>query len=85
LDGGGSKKMSALDAAAKLLAETGDAMNCQNLIKGMSSFVGSRFQVERAGKLEGMLHFRFSSREPERREERLPLSPFPQSRARTLS
>jgi hypothetical protein len=30
------KKMSALDAAAKFLAETGDAMNCQDLIKGMA-------------------------------------------------
>jgi hypothetical protein len=32
----GDKKMSALDAAAKLLAETGEAMNCQDLIKGMA-------------------------------------------------
>jgi hypothetical protein len=32
----GEKKMSALDAAAKLLAETGEAMNCQDLIKGMA-------------------------------------------------
>ena len=30
------KKLSALDAAAKLLAETGEPMNCQDLIKGMS-------------------------------------------------
>jgi hypothetical protein len=34
--GTGDKKMSALDAAAKLLAETGDPMNCQDLIKGMA-------------------------------------------------
>jgi hypothetical protein len=32
----GNKKMSALDAAAKLLAETGEAMSCQDLIKGMA-------------------------------------------------
>jgi hypothetical protein len=32
----GDKKMSALDAAAKLLAETGEPMNCQDLIKGMA-------------------------------------------------
>jgi hypothetical protein len=32
----GDKKMSALDAAAKLLAETSEAMNCQDLIKGMA-------------------------------------------------
>jgi hypothetical protein len=32
----GDKKMSALDAAAKLLAETGTPMNCQDLIKGMA-------------------------------------------------
>jgi len=30
------KKLSALDAAAKLLAETGDPMNCQDMIKGMA-------------------------------------------------
>ena len=30
------KKLSALDAAAKLLAETGEPMNCQDMIKGMS-------------------------------------------------
>jgi hypothetical protein len=30
------KKLSALDAAAKLLAETGETMNCQDMIKGMS-------------------------------------------------
>jgi hypothetical protein len=29
------KKLSALDAAAKLLAETGEPMNCQEMIKGM--------------------------------------------------
>jgi hypothetical protein len=29
-------KLSALDAAAKLLAETGEPMNCQDMIKGMS-------------------------------------------------
>jgi hypothetical protein len=34
--GAGDKKMSALDAAAKLLAETGEPMNCQDLIKGMA-------------------------------------------------
>jgi hypothetical protein len=32
----GDKKLSALDAAAKLLAETGEAMNCQEMIKGMA-------------------------------------------------
>ena len=31
-----AQKLSALDAAAKLLAETGEPMNCQDLIKGMS-------------------------------------------------
>ena len=30
------KKLSALDAAAKLLAETGEPMNCQEMIKGMA-------------------------------------------------
>ena len=30
------KKRSALDAAAKLLAETGEPMNCQEMIKAMS-------------------------------------------------
>jgi hypothetical protein len=30
------KKLSALDAAAKLLAETGEPMNCQDMIKGMA-------------------------------------------------
>ena len=30
------KKLSALDAAAKLVAESGEAMNCQEMIKGMS-------------------------------------------------
>jgi hypothetical protein len=30
------KKVSALDAAAKLLAETGEPMNCQEMVKGMS-------------------------------------------------
>jgi hypothetical protein len=34
--GAGDKKMSALDAAAKLLVETGESMNCQDLIKGMA-------------------------------------------------
>ena len=34
--GAGDKKMSALDAAAKLLDETGQSMNCQDLIKGMA-------------------------------------------------
>jgi hypothetical protein len=32
----GDKRMSALDAAAKLLAETGKPMNCQDMIKGMA-------------------------------------------------
>ena len=31
-----AKKLSALDAAAKLLAETGEPMNCQEMIKGMA-------------------------------------------------
>jgi hypothetical protein len=30
------KKLSALDAAAKLLAEAGEPMNCQGMIKAMS-------------------------------------------------
>jgi len=30
------KKISALDAAAKLLAETGEPMNCQEMIRGMA-------------------------------------------------
>ena len=30
------KKLSALDAAAKLLAETGQPMNCQEMINGMA-------------------------------------------------
>jgi hypothetical protein len=30
------KKLSAMDAAAKLLAETGEPMNCQEMIKAMS-------------------------------------------------
>ena len=30
------KKLSALDAAAKLLAEAGEPMNCQDMIKGMA-------------------------------------------------
>jgi hypothetical protein len=30
------KKLSALDAAVKLLAETGEPMNCQEMIKGMA-------------------------------------------------
>ena len=30
------KKLSALDAAAKLLAENGEPMNCQEMIKGMA-------------------------------------------------
>jgi hypothetical protein len=33
---GGAKKLSALDAAAKVLAETGTAMNCQELIQVMA-------------------------------------------------
>jgi hypothetical protein len=33
---GGEKKMSALDAAAKVLSETGQAMNCQELIQAMA-------------------------------------------------
>ena len=32
-----AKKLSALDAAAKVLAETGQAMNCQELIAAMSA------------------------------------------------
>jgi hypothetical protein len=32
----GEKKLSALDAAARLLAETGEQMNCQDLVKGMA-------------------------------------------------
>jgi vancomycin resistance protein YoaR len=32
-----AKKLSALDAAAKVLAETGQAMNCQELIAAMAS------------------------------------------------
>jgi hypothetical protein len=32
----GEKKLSALDAAAKLLAETGGTMNCQEMIQGMA-------------------------------------------------
>jgi hypothetical protein len=32
----GEKKLSARDAAAKLLVETGQAMNCQEMIKGMA-------------------------------------------------
>ena len=32
-----SKKLSALDAAAKVLAETGQAMNCQELIAAMAA------------------------------------------------
>jgi hypothetical protein len=32
----GDKRMSALDAAAKVLGETGQAMNCQEMIKAMS-------------------------------------------------
>ena len=31
----GDKKMSALDAAAKVLGESGQAMNCQEMIKAM--------------------------------------------------
>jgi hypothetical protein len=31
-----AKKLGALDAAAKLLAETGEPMNCQEMIKGMA-------------------------------------------------
>jgi hypothetical protein len=30
------KKLSALDAAARLLVETGQPMNCQEMVKGMS-------------------------------------------------
>ena len=30
------KKLSALDAAAKMLAEAGEPMNCQDMIKGMA-------------------------------------------------
>jgi len=30
------KKLSALDAAAKLLGETGELMNCQEMIRGMA-------------------------------------------------
>jgi hypothetical protein len=33
---GGEKKMSALDAAAKVLSETGQAMNCQEMIAAMA-------------------------------------------------
>jgi hypothetical protein len=32
----GAKKLSAIDAAAKVLAEAGTAMNCQELIKAMA-------------------------------------------------
>jgi short subunit dehydrogenase-like uncharacterized protein len=34
--GSADKKMSALDAAAKFLAEAREPMNCQDLIKGMA-------------------------------------------------
>jgi HB1, ASXL, restriction endonuclease HTH domain len=34
--GANNKKLSALDAAAKVLAETGQAMNCQELIAAMA-------------------------------------------------